>query len=98
MTPRIRGLALLAARVACVTAPLLFLGLLATGVAHFAFEAGNYPEPKHRHTAGALFLFVFAPTTLAIAFFARRRLRELKAFQDSDGRSDTKAGREKSGT
>jgi len=79
MSPPTRRLALLGARLACWTAPLLLLGLLGAAGAHFFFEVGNYPEPRARHAAGSLFLLLFAPVTGALWYLARRRLRELRA-------------------
>ena len=80
MSSRMRTVALWALRIANLIAPILCAGLVAVGVVHFLAEVGNYPEAKHRHTVGVLFLGVFAPTTLTIAFVVRRRLRELRAF------------------
>lgn len=78
MSPTIRRLALLGARVACWIAPLLLTGLTGAAVAHFFFEVGNYPEPRARYAVGALFLFFFAPVVGAIWYLARQRLRELR--------------------
>lgn len=79
MSPAMRRLALLPVRFACWVAPLLLLGLVGAAVAHFFFEVGNYPEPRHRYAVGALFLFLFAPVVAAIWIFARQRVRELRA-------------------
>lgn len=79
LSPAMRRLALLSARFACGLAPLLLLGLVGAAVAHFFFEVGNYPEPRHRYAVGALFLFLFAPVVGAIWIFARQRVRELRA-------------------
>lgn len=79
MSPPTRRLALLGARLACWTAPLLLLGFVGAAAAHFLFEVGNYPEPRARYAVGSLFLFLFAPVVAAIWFFARQRVRELQA-------------------
>lgn len=79
MSPTTRRLALLGARLACLTAPLLLLGFVGAAAAHFLFEVGNYPEPRARYAVGSLFLFLFAPVTGAIWYLARQRLRELRA-------------------
>ncbi|MCW5550397.1 MAG: hypothetical protein KIT44_15650 [Opitutaceae bacterium] len=83
MKPTKRRLALLGARLACWTAPLLLLGLMGAAVAHFFFEVGNYPEPRARYAVGSLFLFLFAPVTGAIWYLARQRRRELRAAVSS---------------
>lgn len=79
MSPTTHRFALLGARVACWIAPLLLTGLTGAALAHFFFEAGNYPEPRARHAVGALFLFLFAPVMGAIWYLARQRVRELRA-------------------
>ena len=79
MSPTTRRLALLSARLACWTAPLLLIGLLGAAGAHFFLEVGNYPEPRARYAVGSLFLFLFAPVTGAIWHLARQRVRELRA-------------------
>ncbi len=79
MSPTTRRLALLGARLACWTAPVLQLGLVGVAVAHFFFKVGNYPEPRSRYAVGALFLFLFAPVTGVIWHLARRRLQQLRA-------------------
>ena len=83
MSPTTRRLALLGARLACWTAPLLLLGFVGAAAAHFLFEVGNYPEPRARYAVGSLFLFLFAPVTGAIWYLARQRRRELRAAVSS---------------
>ncbi|MCC6414328.1 MAG: hypothetical protein IT582_00240 [Opitutaceae bacterium] len=72
-----RKLSLVAARAACWIAPVMVAGFTGVALAHFFFEVGNYPEPRARYAVGALFLFLFAPVTGAIWYFARQRVRAL---------------------
>lgn len=87
LTPTERRLALMGARLACWTAPLLVLGFLGAAVAHFVFEVGNYPEPRARYAVGALFLFLFAPVAGAIWYLARQRRRELQRAKHAEEKS-----------
>lgn len=87
LSPTTRRLALLGARLACWTAPLLFLGFVGAAVAHFLFEVGNYPEPRARYAVGSLFLFLFAPVTGVIWHLARQRRRDLQAAKTAEGKS-----------
>jgi hypothetical protein len=90
LSPRLRRLALLAARFARVVSLVLFTAFIIAALVHFFTGLGNYPEPRHRHAVGALFLCIFAPATLGLHLLARRRVRVLEAFASAP-RSDERA-------
>ena len=84
MPPTLLRIALACTRCGAVIALILAAVFATVGFSHFLLAIGNYPEPRHRHTVGALFILQLAPVAILLHFLARRRIRQLRETLSED--------------